>query len=186
MTNSDNITRELIELVKNGHKPSFGKLVTRHYGTLMYYLIGFGLSASDAEDITQEAFIRAFTRFDQFKPSGTFIGWILRIARNLVIDKHRKEKNKETPVDFTSFNDFTNGHTPEKEAISNAGVDDIFSDLKPRERVILELRVFQKLSFNEIAEIMGSTDGNLRLLFHRLISKLRKQLKEKVGLNDNA
>lgn len=67
--------------------------------------------------------------------------------------------------------------TPEAYAVSAAGVESIFADLKPRERVILELRVFQGMPFCELAEIMGMTEGNVRLVFHRLIAKLRARFK---------
>ncbi len=172
---------ELIEMVKKGNKQAFCQLVKKYYSTVIYFLLGHGVSRSDAEDVSQEAFINAFTKIDQYKSSGSFVGWLLRIARNQHIDKLRKEKKVETSVDTYDMQEFPDGRTPEAQVVSSCGVDDIFAGLRPRERVILELRVFQVLPFAEIAELMGSSEGNVRLVFHRLINKLRKLHQEKVG-----
>jgi RNA polymerase sigma-70 factor (ECF subfamily) len=177
----ENDNNALIEQVKKGQKQVFSQLVKKYYGTVIYYLLGFGMSRSDAEDISQEAFINAYTKIDQYKSSGSFAGWLLRIARNLHIDKMRKEKKTETPVDAYTMNEFSDERTPEIHVISENSVNDVFSGLKPRERVIIDLRVFQLLPFAEIAEIMGSSEGNVRLIFHRVITRLRKQHQEKAG-----
>lgn len=75
----------------------------------------------------------------------------------------------------------TSNLSPESEVVSNSEVSDIFAGLKSRERVILELRVFQNMSFAEIGEVQGMTEGNVRLVFHRLISKLRDRLAKEFG-----
>lgn len=172
---------ELIDMVKNGHKQAFCQLVKKYYSTVIYFLLGHGLSRTDAEDISQEAFINAYTKIAQYKSSGSFVGWLLRIARNQHIDKLRREKKMETSFDMCAMQEFPDGRTPEIQVVSDCGVNDIFSGLKPRERVLLELRVFQVLPFAEIAELMGSSEGNVRLVFHRLIAKLRKLHQEKAG-----
>ncbi|OGK07910.1 MAG: hypothetical protein A2W80_10040 [Candidatus Riflebacteria bacterium GWC2_50_8] len=175
MTNNyENLdSNELIELAKKGQKQAFAMLVKRHYGTVMYYLMGFGVKKSDAEDITQEAFINAFRKIDQFKTSGSFVGWLLRIARNQHIDKLRKERKFDTTGNELDLLNLPDDRTPELQVISDAAVDDLYSGLKPQEKVLLDLRVFQQMSFAEIAEALGSSEGNARLVFHRLIVKLR-------------
>lgn len=174
MTQNDPENNALIEMVKKGHKQAFCQLAKKYYGTMIYYLMGFGLSRSDAEDVAQEAFINAYTKIDQFKSSGSFISWILRIARNQHIDKIRREKKANIPVDTYNLQELPDERTPEDQVISDSGVNDVFSQLKPKERVMIELRVFQSLPFAEIAEIMCSSEGNVRLIFHRLITRLRK------------
>lgn len=176
--NNENLdSNELIELAKKGQKQAFAMLVKRHYGTVMYYLMGFGVKKSDAEDITQEAFINAFRKVDQFKTSGSFVGWLLRIARNQHIDKLRKERKFDTTGNEIDLLNLPDDRTPEIQVISDAAVDDLYSGLKPQEKVLLDLRVFQQMSFAEIAEALGSTEGNARLVFHRLIVRLRGKFK---------
>ncbi len=180
MQNGDNLDRNaLIELAKKGQKNAFTQLVKMHYGTVMYYLMGMNIRHPDAEDIAQEAFTNAFRKIDQVNTSGSFVGWLLRIARNQFIDKLRREKKIDTATVPLETIELADDMTPEDHAISAAGVENIFADLKPRERVILELRVFQDMPFAELAEIMGMSEGNVRLVFHRLIGKLRSRFEEK-------
>ncbi len=171
----------LIELAKKGQKSAFTQLVKMYYGTVMYYLLGMNIKHADAEDVAQEAFINAFRKIDQVNTSGSFTGWLLRIARNQFIDKLRREKKLDTSGSQFEIAEIPDDRTPEAHAVSAAGVESIFADLKPRERVILELRVFQGMPFCELAEIMSMTEGNVRLVFHRLIAKLRARFEEKAG-----
>lgn len=176
--NTENLdSNELIELARKGQKRAFEVLVKRHYGTVMYYLMGFGVKKSDAEDVTQDAFINAFRKIDQFRTSGSFVGWLLRIAKNQHIDKLRKEKKFDTSGNEFDLLNLPDDRTPELQVISDATVDDLYSGLKPQERVLLDLRVFQQMPFAEIAEYLGSSEGNARLVFHRLIVRLRRQFK---------
>ena len=171
----------LIEQARRGQKSAFTQLVKMYYGTVMYYLLGMNVNHADAEDVAQEAFINAFRKLDQVNTSGSFIGWLLRIARNQFIDKLRREKKFDTTANPYELDDVPDQRTPESQAVSAAGVESIFADLRPRERVILELRVFQNMPFAELAEVMGMSEGNVRLVFHRLITKLRKRFEDKAG-----
>ncbi len=180
MQNGENLDcGALIELAKRGQKSAFTQLVKMYYGTVMYYLLGMNIKHADAEDVAQEAFINAFRKIDQVNPSGSFIGWLLRIARNQFIDKLRREKKLDTSGTQYELAEVPDERTPESHAVTAAGVDSIFADLKPRERVILELRVFQDMPFSELAEVMAMTEGNVRLIFHRLIARLRSRFEAK-------
>lgn len=179
MQNGQNDCNALIELARKGQKSAFTQLVKMYYGTVMYYLLGMNIKHADAEDVAQEAFINAFRKIDQVNTSGSFIGWLLRIARNQFIDKLRREKKIDTTGSQYELEEVPDGRTPEAHVVSAAGVESIFSDLKPRERVILELRVFQSMPFAEIAEVMEMSEGNVRLVFHRLIARLRARFEGK-------
>ncbi len=180
MQNGENLDcNALIELAKRGQKSAFTQLVRIYYGTVMYYLLGMNVKHADAEDVAQEAFINAFRKIDQVNTSGSFIGWLLRIARNQFIDKLRREKKLDTSGSPYELESVADERTPEAHVVAAEGVENIFADLKPREKVILELRIFQNMPFIEVAEIMEMSEGNVRLIFHRLINKLRSRFNEK-------
>ncbi len=166
---------DLIEKAKQGDTVAFAAIVKQFYGLVMHYLLGMGVKHSDAEDVAQEAFINAFKKINQVNNAATFSAWLLRVARNLFIDKVRKEKKIKMGPQF-ELDLLTNEVTPEDKVLSSLKVDDIFSGLKPREKVILELRVFQGMPFAEIAELQDMTEGNVRIVFHRMIVRLREKL----------
>ena len=172
---------DLIAKAKLGNSDAFADIIKQYYGLVMHYLLGMGVKHSDAEDVAQEAFITLFRKIDQVTNPATFTAWLLRISRNLFIDKIRKEKKIDVSGNQFELELLTSNLTPESEVVSNSEVSDIFAGLKFRERVILELRVFQNMSFAEIGEVQGMTEGNVRLVFHRLISKLRDRLAKEFG-----
>lgn len=179
MQKFDNLdNHELIQQTLDGNKDTFCALVKRHYGAVIYYLASLGVRREDAQDVTQETFINAYNKLRQYKFSGSFVGWLLRIARNRYIDKFRKEKKIAMLRNADKALDFPDLKTPETQVLSDLGCLEIYSQMKPRERVIVELRVFQRLSYAEIAEITGFKKDNVRVVFHRAIVRLRERLKK--------
>ena len=163
----------LIERAKHGDHKAFSEIIKHYYGLVMHYLIGHNVKYNDAEDVAQEAFINLFRKIDKVNNVTTFSAWLLRIAHNLLIDKIRKENKIDVSGNEYELEGLVNDKTPEMEILSNNEVNDMFTGLKSRERVILELRIFQDMPFAEIAELNGMSEGNVRLVFHRIITKLR-------------
>lgn len=165
---------QLLISAKNGDRTAFSKIIERFYGLVVCYLMSRGNRIQDAEDLAQETFLLCFNKLNQFKNTGTFSGWLMRIARNLYIDKLRKEKGKENTVDSEILEAWaTQSETPEDIIISNEQIQEIFDRLNPKEKLLLDLRVFQRMPYSEIAEIMETSEGNVRILFHRLINRLK-------------
>ena len=164
---------ELIKRAKHGDQKAFSDIVRQYYGLVMHYLLGLGAKYNDSEDVAQEAFINLFKKIDQVNNSSTFSAWLLRIAHNLFVDKIRKDNKIDTSGTEFELESLVSNNTPEKETVSKIEVNNIFEGLKSRERVILELRVFQCMAFAEIAELNDMTEGNVRLVFHRIVTKLR-------------
>jgi len=165
---------DLIREARAGRKQSFSKLIEGFYTTVVCYLIGRGCSPQDAEDIAQESFILAYSKLDQYKGTGTFLGWVLRISRNLLIDKIRKEKTR-LPVAGSDAIDYlaVEHNTPETLMISQETVEETYEKLPPRDRLLLDLKVFQRLSYTEISEIMEMPEVTIRVAFYRLINRLK-------------
>lgn len=170
--------RKLIKLSKQGDKKAFSELVRRHFGIVIYYLANMGVGLEDSQDIAQESFIKAYRKLEQYKPSCSFTGWIVRIARNTFIDNCRKEKRKKMSDSPEKALDYPDKLTPEAMALSNACKSELYGHMNAKEQLIIEMRVFQKMSYSEISELLCTNETSLRVLFHRLILKLRKKLKE--------
>lgn len=139
-------------------------------------------SIQEAEDVTQEVFIKVYSNISSYKENTQFNSWIYRIAYNECISTLRKRKRSKL-VQF--FNDIVN-----IEDISiNGYQDDSFgsplydalSKLTPIDRTLLILRIVDDKSYEEIAEIMQKKPPALRKQFERALVKLRRILKEEIS-----
>lgn len=82
----------LVKACRAGHTEAFGTLVRRHQDRLFPTILRLIGSAEDAEDVLQDAFVRAFEKLDQFHGESSFYTWIYRIAVNLALSKHRQRR----------------------------------------------------------------------------------------------
>jgi RNA polymerase sigma factor (sigma-70 family) len=89
----------LVELAKNGNEKAFSSLLNRYRDSLYFMLLKMVNNASDAEDLTIEAFGKAFRSLDSFTPDYAFSTWLFKIATNNCIDFIRKKQISPTPID---------------------------------------------------------------------------------------
>jgi RNA polymerase sigma-70 factor (ECF subfamily) len=129
----------------------------------------------DAEDLTQEVFVRAYRSIQKFDTHRPFAPWLFTIARRAAATFYRRirptvEIQHETPSDAAD---------PQKQAESRDDCDRIWSyarSLKPRYFQVLWLRYREEFSMQEISEILGTTNINTKVLLHRARSDLAKKL----------
>lgn len=159
--------------------PSWGELVAEHADSV--YRLAFRLSGNqhDAEDLTQETFMRVFRSLKNYQP-GTFEGWLHRITTNLFLDmvRHRgKIRMEALPEDYERVPG--TDMTPEQ-AYTVANLDpalqEALDELSPDFRVAVILCDVVGLSYDEIAETLGVKMGTVRSRIHRGRSQLRGNL----------
>jgi len=182
---SDN---ELITLYVNGDESALKILINRHQKKVFSYIMLSVKNKELAEDIFQDAFIKVINtlKSGNYKEEGKFLQWVMRIANNLKIDYYRKVQRMpayETSTDFDIF-DVINGTDPSIE--QKIIMEQIYNDAKnmiqylPEEqREVLEMRIYDDVSFKDIAEITGvSINTALGRMRYALIN-LRKIMKER-------
>ncbi|MBP5710091.1 MAG: sigma-70 family RNA polymerase sigma factor [Bacteroidales bacterium] len=181
---SDN---ELVNLYVNGNEDALKALIARHEKKVFSYIF---LSVKDkelAEDIFQETFIKVINtlRSGNYKDEGKFQQWVMRIANNLKIDYFRKMQRMpvfESNGEFNIFN-FINDVEPsiEHKIITSQIHEDVKNIVKllpDEQREVLEMRIYQDISFKEIAEMTGvSINTALGRMRYALIN-LRKIVKK--------
>ncbi|ANE03700.1 RNA polymerase sigma factor SigE [Corynebacterium crudilactis] len=159
--------------------PTWGELVAEHADSV--YRLAYRLSGNqhDAEDLTQETFMRVFRSLKNYQP-GTFEGWLHRITTNLFLDlvRHRgKIRMEALPEDYERVPG--NDVTPE-EAYTEANLDPALQaaldELSPDFRVAVILCDVVGMSYDEIAETLGVKMGTVRSRIHRGRSQLRASL----------
>lgn len=137
-----------------------------------------GGSQDDAEDLTAETFLRAWKARHQFSGEiDTSIGWLIRIAKRLVIDRYRRTQRATHP----SSTDFQLGPTPEQTTIHEEQqrfLLRLVEDLPDDQREIVALRYLLGWRVNDIARHLGTSENTISVSLHRTLSKLREQWTE--------
>jgi RNA polymerase sigma-70 factor (ECF subfamily) len=179
---------ELITRYVDGDENALKQLITRHQKKVFSYILMSVRNRELAEDIFQDTFIKVINtlKSDNYKEEGKFLQWVMRIANNLKIDYYRKVQRMpvfESNNDFNIF-DVLNGTDPSVE--QKIITEQIYSDVKnlvqylpSEQREVLEMRIYDDVSFKDIAEITGvSINTALGRMRYALIN-IRKLIKEK-------
>lgn len=169
----------LVEKARLGSQQAFGELMDRYRESIYYMMYKMVKNQDDADDLTIEAFGKAFSRLEQYTPNFAFSTWLFKIASNNCIDFMRKKRVKVTSMDtgFTSSDGEvfyvdarSSGHNPEEAIIQNQKVKHMRSlveKLKPRYRELVELRYFEELSYEEISETLNLPLGTVKAQLFR-------------------
>jgi len=172
---------ELVLAAKAGSEKAFFALMQRYKDTIYFMLLKMVNNKTDAEDLTIEAFGKAFTNIHQYTPQFAFSTWLFRIASNNAIDYLRKKKAVTVSLETTNPNDKkprseqninikAEADTPEDSLIKGQKaimLRKIVSKLKPRYRTLLELCYFKEYSYEEIAKELNLPLGTVKVQLFR-------------------
>jgi RNA polymerase sigma-70 factor (ECF subfamily) len=175
---------ELAERFRDGERGAFDQLVRRHQKGVWYLVRRYVKRDADASDVTQLAFVRAFKGLAAFRGAATVRSWIYRIAINCALSwlrDHRREEPTEIAEDALS--EPHAGPARIMEGQDGNRLRAAIAQLPPKQKLVLELRVFDDLSFKEVAELADCTENTAKVNFHYAVKRLRELL---VGENDEA
>jgi len=172
----------LVESAKNGNEKAFSSLLNRYRDSIYYMLLKMVNNSSDAEDLTIEAFGKAFRNIDSFTPEYAFSTWLFKIATNNCIDFIRKKQVTPTAIDqlqddldSVTVNIQSDLPDPEETLINDqkiAVLRDIVNQLKPRYRNLIDLRYYKEYSYEEIAAELKLPIGTVKAQLYRAKSLL--------------
>lgn len=193
---SDSAKRDLalVERALSGDQRAYTELM-RHYRDTVYFMMKKMISnPDDAEDLTVEAFGKAFKRLSQYSPSYAFSTWLFKIASNNCIDFLRKKKlgttvsldSGHTEDDDGGMDIEFMGLNPEEKMMKKQRVKEmhkIVEQLKPKYRRLVEMRYFEELSYDEISSEMDLPLGTVKAQLFRareLMFEILKSSKHKI------
>jgi RNA polymerase sigma-70 factor (ECF subfamily) len=165
-------------------RPPFDDVYRSHAANVHRFCLSQLGNAETAADVTQDAFIKAFSAYDRVSPNPeTTRTWLISIARNCCIDYRRQngrwqrllrrlERFRESPLDV----EVLAHHRSELERATAAIVQ-----LRPRERELIGLRVAADLSFREVAVVLGMSEQAAKVATRRALRKLRSKLEDKAN-----
>ena len=173
---------ELIQDVKNGFRKSFEELVFRHQRFLMKVVLRMTRDLDAAEDVVQESFIKAYRRLHLFEGRASFRSWLYQIALNTARNRFRKHAREVMNGDQLEMAvDGRLDETLMERDVRSTLLREV-EKLPDRQKQALSLRVFEDLSFKEIAEIMGCPYDTAKANYRHALMKLKKTLGNKLDL----
>ena len=176
MTNEEQI---LIRNVQRGEMAAFQELVEKYKQKVFYMALDMTGNHHDAEDLSQEVFMKVFTAIKDFRGEAKLSSWLYRIAMNTCIDKTRRRHLKLVDIDEKVYEQATPGKNPEQLLQDRAAQDQIeqaLQKLPPRQRSIFVMRHYNELMLREIAEALGISEGTVKAQLFRAIQRLQKEL----------
>lgn len=175
--------QRLIEAVQNGDKDAFGRLVRGHQKRLFRYIYGLVGSFDVAEDVIQEAFVRAYGAIGSFRSDSPFYPWLSKIARNLAYNHIRREERKESLETLQE-----KGYDPQSpslgplESLLNQESQKRFyralMALPVAYRTVFVLRHLEQMSYSEIASYLKVPPGTVDSRLYRARQMLLESLKD--------
>ena len=178
-----NAERLIIEAAQRGDRQAFGRLIRQHQKRLMRFALGLVGSFDTAEDIVQEAFVKAYTALDGFRPEYAFYPWLATIARNLAFNLMRREEKKDS---LDSMRE--KGYDPQSTDLGP--LDKLLTDqaqkrfyravaaLPEKYRVVFTLRHFEEMDYAEIAGHLKIPPGTVDSRLYRARQMLLESLKD--------
>jgi RNA polymerase sigma-70 factor (ECF subfamily) len=151
----------------------------RHADALARFAVSSG-ERNEIEELVQDTFVRAFSSIDSFRGESSLRTWLFTIERRLMLDRRRVERRQKTtvPVDpgdaVTEYDALDALVAAEAESKVRRAMD----SLSPMQREIFTLRVEQGMSYRDIAEIVGSTEGAARVHYHNAMRAVKESVSE--------
>lgn len=181
---------DLVLRAQQGEQMAYAELMERYRDSIFHMVNKMVFSSDDAEDLTIEAFGKAFQRLDQYTPAFAFSTWLFKLASNHTIDFIRKKKLNALSLDRGFENE--DGESVEIHVRDNeldpvealqkkeriARMREVVSALKPRYRRLVELRYFEELSYDEIAQELDLPLGTIKAQLFRARDILAEVMKE--------
>jgi RNA polymerase sigma-70 factor (ECF subfamily) len=179
---------QVVAFCQRGETKYFEILVRRYMEKAFHIALNFTRNTEEAKDLSQDAFLRAFTRIKQFDGRSSFYTWFYRLVVNICLDFTRR-KNK---IKWESLEAASDG-APERPELTDVSLlpedvtmareakrraDRTLETMPNKQRTAFLLRNHQGLSIADIAKVMKTTEATVRVYLHRAVSALRQSLLE--------
>ena len=173
----DRVDLDLIERWRGGDQRAATAIVGRHADALARFVASVG-GRGEVEDVVQDTFVRAFGSLDGFRGESSLRTWLFTIARRLLLDRRRGERRRGEQVEVQEGDVRT-----EVDALDVVVADetarrlqDAVARLTPTQREVFTLRVSEGVSYKEIADAVGTTDGAARVHYHNAMRAIKEFL----------
>ena len=172
---------EIIRSILNGHTDDFTFLVKAHEAAVFRIVMGFVHHKEDAEDITQEVFVKAFQSLDSFAGRSSFSTWLYRIAIHTSLNELKKRKRKRIWSMALDLLQFPSGNKDPEQELTGKSEQELIrkaiDTLPGKQRMAFILSRYEELPQQDVALIMEISEGAVEQLLIRARENLKKKLK---------
>jgi RNA polymerase sigma-70 factor, ECF subfamily len=175
--------QDLVRAAQTGDGRAFAEIVRRYQRAIYRVAYGIVRSSADADDVAQEAFVRAYQAIGRFRVGEPLYPWLARIATNAALSVLRRRRRKpETPIEplIEAGKQWGTDDDPTEHAVASERDRHLraaMAELKPEHQAVLVLRVVEDLSYEEIAKTLGVPVGTVM----SRLSRARAELKAKIA-----
>jgi RNA polymerase sigma-70 factor (ECF subfamily) len=184
---------DLIRAAQGGERTAFDSLVRRYDRSVLRLALHMLGNEQDAQDVHQEAFIKAYRHLSNFRFECSFYTWLYRIVTNLCLDQLRRRKSRRedpsTVLDSSGGEMDLMANVQDERSMANparelerksmgAAIQSALDELTPRERMVFELKHYQGLKLRTIGEMLSTTEETAKNTLFRATRKLRARLAE--------
>lgn len=169
----------LVGQARAGSRPAFESLVRRYQKPLYYLCLRYVHDHDAAADLTQRSFIRVLEKLEDLREDNTFKSWLFRIAANLSLNHirdHARFVDESAAAGEEPGNPSPDVELQLEAAELSQALREAVSRLPTKQRMTLELRVYEELSFKDIATALDTTEGAAKVNFHYAVKRLRDLL----------
>ena len=191
MVTASETDQKLVQRAQRGDLRAFDLLVLKYQGRISALISRYLSDPGDVEDVTQEAFIKAYRALERFRGDSAFYTWLYRIAanaaKNHLVAKRRRPRSDASIEDAEAFDEFglnSDSGSPEAIAMGDelVGVVEAAMRALPEElRAALTLRELEGLSYDDIAEVLGCPVGTVRSRIFRAREAIDERVREQIG-----
>ena len=170
--------KTIIQAIREKSEAGFRLLMQKYKQPIYWHIRRLVVDHDDAQDATQEAFIRIFKSFDKFRDENSFRGWIFRIATNeaLRLIDSRRQENVSLEADDNGTNHIMADNYVDYTDVEAVKLQKAIQTLPPKQQAAFNLRYYDELSYEEIAEATGSTASSVKMSFHIAKEKIIKYM----------
>lgn len=168
----------LVERWRGGDERAATALVERHAPALARFAANLG-ARGDVEELVQDTFVRAFGSLDTFRGQSSLRTWLFTIERRLLLDRRRAERRRRDGEELEGHEAVTEYDALDALVADEAErrVRQAVERLTPTQREVFTLRVTEGLSYREIAEVAGTTEGAARVHYHNAMRAVKEYLR---------
>jgi RNA polymerase sigma-70 factor, ECF subfamily len=170
--------RQLVEWAQAGDMSAFDELVRRHHGPLYCYLYRTCRNGAEAEEMTQESFVKAWEGLAGFRGEASFKTWLFRIGTNLCMNRLSRRKPLDPLPDSLPARRQDEPEQAFRQRVLGEFINAALEQLPPDQRSALVLSIYEEMSYDEIARMLGRSLASVNSLIYRARIAVRHSMAE--------